>query len=86
MVSQELVLTAGTMNTNGEQVLPETEAERLRSQAFGLLRQIGPEQGGQLSQQGRKLLYRLAFLQMVLGVWVEQYGLPRTPQPGSDLN
>lgn len=78
MVAQELVLAASAMDTE------HTEVERLRSEARGLLSQIGPGREGQLSQQGRRFLYRLALLEMVLGVWVERYGLPdpQTPAAG----
>jgi hypothetical protein len=80
MVSQELVSASGAMDTQ------ETEVERLRSEARGLLSQIGPGREGQLSQQGRRFLYRLALLEMALGVWVERYGLPRPLRSGSELN
>jgi hypothetical protein len=72
MVSQALVFATGALDAE------EIEVERLRSEARGLLSQIGPERAGQLSPQGRRFLYRLALLETVLGVWVERYGLPRT--------
>ncbi len=80
MVAQEFVFAASAMDVN------ETEVERLRSEARGLLSQIGPGRVGQLSQQGRRFLYRLALLEMALGVWVEQYGLPGPLHSGSELN
>jgi hypothetical protein len=79
MVSQVLSFTAGALDAE------ETEVERLRSEARGLLSQIGPGREGQLSPQGRRFLYRLALLETVLGAWVDRYGLPRPLQPGREL-
>jgi hypothetical protein len=78
MISQELVSAAGALDTQ------QIEVERLLSEARGLLSQIGPGRAGQLSQQGRTFLYRLALLETVLGVWVDRYGLPdpHTPAMG----
>jgi hypothetical protein len=75
MVSQVLSFAAGALDAD------ETEVERLRSVARGLLSQIGPGREGQLSPQGRRLLYRLALWETALGVWVERYGLPEAHTP-----
>jgi hypothetical protein len=79
MVSQVFGFATGALDAE------ETEVERLRSEARGLLSQIGPGREGQLSPQGRRFLYRLALLETVLGAWVDRYGLPRSPQPGREL-
>lgn len=63
MISQGLVFAAA-----------EIEVENLRSEARGLLSQIGPGRRGRLSRQGRSLLYRLALWETVLGVWVDREG------------
>jgi hypothetical protein len=75
MDPQERVFGGGAMD------LKESEVERLRSEARGLLREIGPGREGALSQQGRRFLYRLALVEMALGVWVERYGLPDAHTP-----
>ena len=75
MDPQELELAAEAMDVE------ETEVARLRSEARALLSQIGPGREGALSQQGRRFLYRLAVVEMALGVWVERYGLPDAHTP-----
>ena len=64
--------------TNGshiEQSLYRVEARCLRRQARDLLRLIGIEGQGRLSQEGRRLLYGLALLLMAQGVQLESHGL-----------
>jgi hypothetical protein len=67
----------GTESNCVEDWLLQIVAHRLRQQGRDLLRLVGPGRQSELTQEGRRLLYRLALLLLAWGAQMEALSAPQ---------